>query len=245
MKRSKHLCKRGENYYFRFSNRDINVKLSLRTNDLYEARYLRDRILDNISGNLMGKNITDKLKNTELLRHRAVDILKKEKRKNNGILDVSDKQITHYLPKNRVIKDQEFLEKTLRQYVTILEQDRITNGGRLPNHRVEDLKLWTDPDILYNPFTPEELQEMENSTIPYGSDAYDMEYMPKDRVELYVTMKEAFFNISIEYLAQHYSSPITPSNQDDYNKLVELGIVKRIEQEPSVNTTPPTQSISI
>jgi hypothetical protein len=186
----------------------------------------------------MGTDILDKIKNSELLKQRAVQILNREKQKNDGVLDVSDKQIDNYLPKNRVIKDQEFLKEMLRRYITILEQDRIMNGGRLPDCRIEDLKLWTDPDILYYPFTPEDFQEMETSTAPYVSPAYDSKYIPKDRVELYITMKEAFFNISIEYLAKHYTSPVTPSNQDDYNKLVQLGIIKRVEPESSTNPSP-------
>lgn len=231
MKQSKYLCKRGENYYFRISNQEIDVKLSLRTSDLYEARHLRDRILSNISGNLIGKNITDKIKNTKLLKQRATDILEKEQRRNNGALDVSTKRIDHYLPKNKKIKDQDFLKQSLRQFITILEQERVMNGGRLPELRIDDLKLYTDPDILYTPIPEEELQEMENSSIPYVSKVIDIEYVPIDRVELYIAMKEAFFNVSIEYLAKHYSSPVTPSNNDDYNKLIELGIIRSIEKK--------------
>ena len=59
MKQSRYLCKRGETYYFRFSTQTMDVKLSLRTNDLYEAQFLRDKILTNVSGSLMGNKIKD------------------------------------------------------------------------------------------------------------------------------------------------------------------------------------------
>ena len=46
-------------------------------------------------------------------------------------------------------------------------------------------------------------------------DIDDLEYMHLDRVELYVAMKEAFFNVSIEYFAKHYSSPVPPSHREE------------------------------
>jgi integrase len=252
MKKSRYLYKRGETYYFRFSTQTINVKLSLRTDDLYEARDLRDKILNNLSGSLMGKDILSKIQDSELLKQRAKEILEREMLKNNGILDLTDKQIDNYLPKNKRIKDQEFLELALGQRITVLERERTANGGKLPDFIIDDLKLLLDSEILYTPMTPKDVELMEKAFETSLSLIDGIKYKLKEPVEFYVALKEALFNISVEYLAKHYSTPVTPTKQDDYNKLINLGIIKGknetqqscIIPDPSSNTTSITESSS-
>jgi integrase len=237
MKQSRYLFKRNKTYYLRFFNRTTEVRLSLRTEDYYEACFLRDKILNSSSGSLMGKKNSFEIKNTELLGQRARSILESEIHKNECIFDLTDKQIKHYLTRDKIIKDQVFLERSLQKRIFILEKERLMNGGRLPDFIIDDLKLWANPEVLYSPIVQEEFKLFEKILIS-PSPIDNAAYKPKDIIELYITLKEAFFNISIEYLAKHYSLPVTPSNEEYYNQLAELGIFKKEDGNKQTKATP-------
>ena len=221
MRRSRYLFKRNETYYFRFSIQSKEVRLSLGTNDFYEARFLRDKILNNYFGNLMGKKKSFQIKNTELLGKRARNVINNELHKNSGVLDLSNCQVERYLTKNKIIEDQEILEVLVQKRIFLLEKERLRNGGRLSDLLIEDLKLWINTEALYAPITEEEAKYFEKMIVPPS--ATTLPYNPKDIIELYVTLKEAFFNISVEYLAKHNSLPVTPSNQEYFKQLSESG----------------------
>ena len=222
MKKSNYLQRRNEIYYFRFPKTISDVRISLKTSNYYEACFLRDKILTSIQGDIMSKNDSFKIKNSELLKKKAKEILEREQSKNKGALNLSFNQIHHFLPEDKVIKDQDFLEECLRRRVFTIEQTRIRNGGRLPDYMVEDLKFCANPNIVHGELTEDAINEIEGCV--FISDIDGSKYIPKDALEFNLALKEGYFNIAVEYLAKHYSMPLTPANKDNFKQLSRIGI---------------------
>ena len=68
--------------------------------------------------------------------------------------DLSDKQIDSYIPRNKIIKDQEFLELSLRKRITLLEKERImivNNNKATFDYMDKAVKEWKNVNRINKP----------------------------------------------------------------------------------------------